>query len=72
MIVLQRWVIFCKDPEAVNTLRFRPTAFQISRAAHVASETWKDAWTGRVYSFMNNLLAIDLNQAESVLMESSK
>ncbi len=36
------------------------------------SEPWKDAWTGRGYSFENNLLAIDLSQAESVLIESSK
>ena len=36
------------------------------------NEAWNDAWTGRSYSFKNNLLVIDLDQAESVLIESRK
>jgi hypothetical protein len=36
------------------------------------SEAWKDAWTERGYSLKNNLLVIDLNQAESILIGSSK
>jgi hypothetical protein len=34
--------------------------------------SWKDAWSGRSFSAKNNLLDINLNQAESVLLESSK
>jgi hypothetical protein len=37
-----------------------------------SNEAWKDAWTGRGYSLKNNLLVMDLNQAESVLIGSSK
>jgi hypothetical protein len=37
-----------------------------------SSAAWKDAWTGRSFSPKNNQLDINLNQAESVLLESSK
>ena len=36
------------------------------------SEAWKDAWIGRGYPFKNNLLIIDLNQGQSILIESRK
>lgn len=35
-------------------------------------EAWMDLWTGCRNSIKNNLLVIDLNQAESALIESSK
>jgi hypothetical protein len=36
------------------------------------SAAWKDAWTGRGFSSTDSLLHIDLHQAESVLIETSK
>jgi hypothetical protein len=36
------------------------------------SAGWKDAWTGQRFSTKGNLLHIDLNQANSVLIESAK
>ncbi len=36
------------------------------------SSDWKDIWNGRRFSTKGNLLHIDLNQANSVLIESSK
>jgi len=36
------------------------------------SAVWKDAWTGRSFSLSNSLLNLDLNQGESVLVETSK
>jgi hypothetical protein len=33
---------------------------------------WKNAWTGSMFSLKNNVLDIDLKQAESVLLEPEK